>query len=91
MARSAHGHQSTYQGQNPVLRHENDTEKKIQAQIVKDGLRIREFFIDFDKLRKGVVGEAAVSEHITAHCRILTQIIHILCLFLFSSAPASVP
>jgi len=28
---------------------------------VKDRVRIKEFFIDFDKLRKGWVGEAAVS------------------------------
>jgi hypothetical protein len=27
--------------------------------IAKDGIRLKEFFIDFDKLRKGVVGEAA--------------------------------
>lgn len=25
----------------------------------KDGIRVQEFFIDFDKLRKGTVGEAA--------------------------------
>lgn len=58
---SAHGHQSNYQGQTSVLRHENDVEKRIQARIAKDGIRIKEFFIDFDKLRKGHVGEAAVS------------------------------
>lgn len=34
---------------------------RIQALIAKDGIRIREFFLDFDKLRKGTVGEAAVS------------------------------
>ncbi len=34
---------------------------RIRALIAKDGIRLREFFIDFDKLRKGVVGEAAVS------------------------------
>ena len=44
-----------------MLRHEDDIEKRVQARIAKDGVRIREFFIDFDKLRKGVVGEAAVS------------------------------
>lgn len=32
------------------------------ARIAKDGVRIKEFFIDFDKLRKGTVGEAAVSQ-----------------------------
>lgn len=72
MATAAHGHQSNYQGQTAVLRHENDIEKRIQATIARDGVRIREFFIDFDKLRKGVVGEAAVSlqqlsRHQTAH------------------------
>ena len=44
-----------------MLRHEQDVEKRIQARIAKDGIRIKEFFIDFDKLRKGTVGEAAVS------------------------------
>ena len=44
-----------------MLRHEDDIEKRIQARIAKDGIRIREFFIDFDKLRKGTCGEAAVS------------------------------
>jgi hypothetical protein len=29
--------------------------------VAKDRIRIKEFFIDFDKLRKGTVGEAAVS------------------------------
>ena len=61
MSTSAHGHQSNYQGASAVLRHEDDIEKRIQARIAKDGIRIREFFIDFDKLRKGTVGEAAVS------------------------------
>ena len=40
---------------------ELDVEKNLQAQVAKDRIRIKEFFIDFDKLRKGVVGEAAVS------------------------------
>ena len=61
MSTSAHGHHSNYQGQTAALRHEGDVERRIQARIAKDGVRIREFFIDFDKLRKGVVGEAAVS------------------------------
>jgi hypothetical protein len=30
--------------------------------VAKDRIRIKEFFIDFDKLRKGYVGEAAVSK-----------------------------
>lgn len=29
--------------------------------MAKDGVRVKEFFIDFDKLRKGTCGEAAVS------------------------------
>jgi hypothetical protein len=61
MSTSAHGHQSSYQGASSVLRHEDDVEKRIQARIAKDAIRIKEFFIDFDKLRKGTVGEAAVS------------------------------
>jgi hypothetical protein len=40
---------------------ELDIEKKLQALVAKDRIRIKEFFIDFDKLRKGYVGEAAVS------------------------------
>ena len=40
---------------------ELDVEKRIQALVAKDRIRIKEFFIDFDKLRKGYVGAAAVS------------------------------
>lgn len=40
---------------------ELDVEKRLQALVAKDRIRIKEFFIDFDKLRKGFVGEAAVS------------------------------
>ena len=61
MSRCQTGHPSNYQGQSATLQHEQDVEKRIQALIAKDGIRLREFFIDFDKLRKGVVGEAAVS------------------------------
>lgn len=38
---------------------ELDVEKRLQALVVRDRVRIKEFFIDFDKLRKGWVGEAA--------------------------------
>lgn len=38
-----------------------DVEQRIQALAARDGIRIEEFFIDFDKLRKGTVGDAAVS------------------------------
>jgi len=41
---------------------ELDVEKRLQASVAKDRIRIKEFFIDFDKLRKGTVGEAAVSK-----------------------------
>lgn len=61
MRSAAHGHQSNYQGASATLRFEGDVEKRIMARIAKDGVRIKEFFIDFDKLRKGTVGEAAVS------------------------------
>jgi hypothetical protein len=30
--------------------------------VLKDRIRIKQFFIDFDRLRKGTVGEAAVSQ-----------------------------
>jgi hypothetical protein len=39
----------------------DDVEQRIQALAARDGIRIEEFFIDFDKLRKGTVGDAAVS------------------------------
>jgi len=37
-----------------------DAEKRIQAEVLKQRIRIKEFFRDFDKLRKGVVSEAGV-------------------------------
>jgi len=37
-----------------------DVEKRLQALAAKDRIRIREFFLDFDKLRKGYCGEAAM-------------------------------
>ena len=40
---------------------ELDVEKRLQAVVAKDRVRIKEFFIDFDKLRKGQVGVAPVS------------------------------
>jgi hypothetical protein len=42
---------------------ELDVEKRLQAVVAKDRVRIKEFFIDFDKLRKGQVGVAPVSIH----------------------------
>ena len=40
---------------------ELDVEVRLKAQILKDRIRIKQFFQDFDRLRKGTVGEAAVS------------------------------
>lgn len=54
-------HPSAQQKQAGFMNVELDVEKKLQAVIAKDRVRVREFFIDFDKLRKGWVGEAAVS------------------------------
>jgi Ca2+-binding EF-hand superfamily protein len=42
-----------------VLNVELDVEKRLTSQIARDGIRVKEFFIDFDRLRKGHVGEAA--------------------------------
>lgn len=60
---AAHGHQSSFQPNSTgsKLALQSDVEKRIQAAVARDGIRIRQFFIDFDKLRKGTVGEAAVS------------------------------
>jgi hypothetical protein len=43
-----------------LLNVELDVEKRLQAVVLKDRVRIKQFFIDFDRLRKGTVGEAAV-------------------------------
>lgn len=59
MSKSAHGHPSSFQGPSAALAHNNDVERRIQAATARDGIRIQEFFIDFDKLRKGVVTESA--------------------------------
>lgn len=45
-----------------LLNVELDVEKRLQAAVLKDRVRIKQFFIDFDRLRKGTVGEAAVSK-----------------------------
>ena len=52
----------TYSSTRPlnVLNVELNVEKRIQAEVLKDRVRIKQFFIDFDRLRKGFVGEAAV-------------------------------
>lgn len=43
---------------------ELDVEKRLQAVVAKDRVRIKEFFIDFDKLRKGQVGVSPVSNQL---------------------------
>jgi hypothetical protein len=54
-------HPSAQQNAQEYLNIELDVEKRMQALVLKDRIRIKEFFIDFDKLRKGYVGEAGVS------------------------------
>ena len=44
-----------------VLNVELDVEKRMQADVLKRQIRIKQFFHDFDRLRKGNVGEAGVS------------------------------
>jgi hypothetical protein len=46
---------------------ELDVEKRLQAVVAKERVRIKEFFIDFDKLRKGQVGVSAVSNLLFVH------------------------
>lgn len=41
------------------MKTQDNVEQKLAALIARDGVRIRQFFIDFDKLRKGHCGEAA--------------------------------
>ena len=48
-----------------LLNVELDVEKRLQADVLKDRIRIKQFFIDFDRLRKGYVGEAGVSSPIS--------------------------
>jgi hypothetical protein len=54
-------HPSAQQKKVSFMNVEEDVEKRIQALVAKDRIRIKQFFIDFDKLRKGYVGEAGVS------------------------------
>ncbi len=54
-------HPSAQQEKANYMNIEADVEKRLQALVAKDRIRIKEFFIDFDKLRKGYVGEAGVS------------------------------
>jgi len=39
------------------LQVETDIEKRIKSEVYQKGIRVREFFFDYDKLRKGVVTE----------------------------------
>lgn len=85
-------HPSAQQKSAAYMNVELDVEKRLQAAVAKDRIRIREFFIDFDKLRKGTVGEAAVSN--LSNQNIFISILKlILTVFLryFSSEPALVP
>ena len=43
-----------------TLNYELDVEKRMQAEVLKRQIRIKQFFHDFDRLRKGFVGEAGV-------------------------------
>ena len=43
-----------------LLNVELDVERRLQADVLKDRIRIKQFFQDFDRLRKGTVGVAAV-------------------------------
>jgi hypothetical protein len=40
MSKSAHGHPSSYQAPNASLKTENDIERRIQALVAKDGIRV---------------------------------------------------
>jgi hypothetical protein len=75
-------HPSAQQNAQQFLNIELDVERRMQALVLKDRIRIKEFFIDFDKLRKGYVGEAGVSKIIT---------VAVTTLLIFSSEPASAP
>jgi hypothetical protein len=80
-------HPSAQQNPNQYLNIELDVEKRIQAWVLKDRIRIKEFFIDFDKLRKGYVGEAGVSI-----LQLFQNISYIFNnQFKYSSEPASAP
>ena len=46
-----------------IINVELDVEKRLMAVVLKDRVRIKQFFQDFDRLRKGVVGIAAVSTY----------------------------
>jgi len=43
------------------LKVETDIEKRIKSEVYQKGIRVREFFFDYDKLRKGVVTEDKVT------------------------------
>jgi len=38
----------------------SDIEKLIKAEVFKKQIRVRDFFFDFDRLRKGIVNEDKV-------------------------------
>ena len=56
-----------------ILNVELDVEKRMQSEVLKRQVRIKEFFHDFDRLRKGFVGEAGVSDCYNKACLRLVQ------------------
>jgi len=46
-----------------LLNIEKDIEKRIKSEVFQRGIRIKDFFYDFDKLRKGFVTEDKVIYH----------------------------
>jgi len=76
-------HPSAQQNAISKMNIELDVEKRVQALVAKDRIRIKEFFIDFDKLRKGYVGEAAVSIQLRdfSYISLFQKICLITCLF----------
>ena len=61
-----------------MLNVELDVEKRLTSQIARDGIRVKEFFIDFDRLRKGHVGEAAVSTQVSCELIMFLCVVQIM-------------
>ena len=55
------GSATFYNRPDQMLNVELDVETRLKADVLKDRIRIKQFFIDFDRLRKGTFGEAGVS------------------------------
>ena len=43
-----------------ILNVDNDIEKRIKREVYQRGIRIKDFFYDYDKLRKGTMTEDKV-------------------------------